>query len=118
MCWSGCLSGFSVVVVFGVGGAAVAQGGMQPGAVVLGDVVHGRAVRCGPGGAGPGLDQLTLEDEKNNLATALSQHCPLRPADSVTWQSPASSANAAEVYWQPRSEWKTTPRAGTAVITR
>jgi hypothetical protein len=45
-----------------------------------------------------------LKEEKNNLATALSQHCPLRPADSVTWQSPASSANAAEVYWQPRSE--------------
>jgi hypothetical protein len=40
-----------------------------------------------------------LIEEKNDSDRALSQHWPLRPADRVTWQSPASSAKAAEVYW-------------------
>jgi hypothetical protein len=45
-----------------------------------------------------------LREAKKLSATALSQHWPLRPTDKVTWQSPARAANAAEVYWQPRSE--------------
>jgi hypothetical protein len=40
-----------------------------------------------------------LIEEKNDSDRALSQHWPLRPAGRVTWQSLASSAKAAEVYW-------------------
>src|SRR6185437_7315637 len=43
-----------------------------------------------------------FSEAKNDSATALSQHWPLRPTDSETWQFPARAANAAEVYWQPR----------------
>jgi hypothetical protein len=45
-----------------------------------------------------------LSEEENDSASALSQHWPVRPTDRVTSQSSASSAYAAEVYWQPRSE--------------
>jgi hypothetical protein len=34
---------------------------------------------------------------KNDSARALSQYCPVRPKDKVTWQSSAGPANAAEV---------------------
>jgi len=40
-----------------------------------------------------------LIELKNDSAIALSQPWPLRPRDSSTWQSLASSANAADVYW-------------------
>ena len=40
-----------------------------------------------------------FSEAKKLSATALSQHWPLRPADKVTWQSPARAANAAEAYW-------------------
>jgi hypothetical protein len=30
-----------------------------------------------------------FSEAKNDSATALSQHWPFRPADKVTWQSPA-----------------------------
>src|SRR5437868_14047685 len=39
-----------------------------------------------------------FSEAKKLSATALSQHWPLRPTDRETWQSPARSANAAEVY--------------------
>ena len=56
-------------------------------------------------------------EPKKLSARALSQHWPVRPWDSSTWQSLASSANAADVYWQPRSEWKITPGAGSRAAT-
>src|SRR3981189_823904 len=49
---------------------------------------------------------------KKDSATALSQHWPLRPTDSVTPRSLARLAYWVEVYWQPRSEGNTTPGVG------
>src|SRR5580704_1718048 len=61
MCWSGYLPEILLVVVFELGGAAVAECGVQPGAVVPADVLHNRAPGPGPGGPGPGVDELALE---------------------------------------------------------
>jgi len=53
---------------------------------------------------------------KNDSARALSQHWPVRPTESRTPNSVAVSAYWAEVYWQPRSEWKITPGVGRRVV--
>ncbi|PJM80394.1 hypothetical protein CH313_28525 [Streptomyces sp. TSRI0384-2] len=50
--------------------------------------------------------------EKNDSASALSQHWPVRPTDSRTPNSVARAVYCWLVYWQPRSEWKITGWVG------
>ena len=61
---------------------------MQPGAVVAGDVLHGRVAGRRLGGPGPGINQLAIQRGRNDSATALSQHWPLRPTDRATCSPP------------------------------
>src|SRR4249920_2079263 len=58
---SGYLSDLGVVVVLEFGGAVVAEGAVQPGAVVPADVLNDRPPRRCPGGPGLGLDQLAFD---------------------------------------------------------
>src|SRR5215469_235637 len=56
-----------LVVFFEFGGAAVAEGAVQPGAVVPADVVNDRPARRGPGGPGLGIDQLAFDRGEETL---------------------------------------------------
>src|SRR5829696_8684262 len=58
-----------------------------------------------------------FRDAKNDSASALSQHWPVRPLDKMTARSAASVASSPLVYWQPRSAWNTTPGAGSRAAT-
>src|SRR5262245_59856332 len=55
--FSGLLSGSLLELV----GGRVAQGGVESGAVVPGDVLHDRASGASPGGPGLGVETLALE---------------------------------------------------------
>lgn len=48
---------------------------------------------------------------KNDSATALSWHDPVRPTDSLTPWAAAHSATRRLVYWAPRSLWNMAPSA-------
>src|SRR5215218_2196521 len=50
-----------------------------------------------------------FREAKNDSASALSQHWPVRPVDRQTARSSARVASSPLLYWQPLSEWNTTP---------
>jgi hypothetical protein len=54
--------------------------------------------------------------KKNNSASALSQHWPVRPTESVTWFSSARAACGGGVL-AARPEWKITPGSGSRAAT-
>ena len=74
MAWSGYILDLVVVSGFEFGGGLVAEGAVQPGAVVPADVLDDRA----PGGALAGQacrsSSSPLMEAKNDSARALSQH--------------------------------------------
>ena len=43
---------------------------------------------------------------KNDSATALSKHDPVRPIDGRMSSLVSAARKSVEVYWLPRSEWK------------
>ena len=94
---------------FELGGAAVAEGAVQPGAVVPGDVLDDGPAGGGPGGPGLRVEQLAFERGEERFGNGVVPALAGAAGDSVTAQSLARAANSAEVYWQPRSEWKITP---------
>ena len=85
MTWSGYL--LDLVVFFEFGGAAVAQGAVQPGAVVPGDVLDDRP----PGGSlgGPGLKVEELAFERGDFGWEPE---PVKgmPKRSASWRRAAS----------------------------
>lgn len=105
--WSGCVCR----LVFGR--AAVAEAAVQAVQVVQLSMKSKIAVR-----AAARLGQALVSSSsrlmvaKSDSASALSQHCPVRPTDSRMPNSSARAANCWLVYWQPRSEWKITGRVG------
>ena len=88
----GYLLGDLLVGGFELVGGHIAKGAVQPSAVEPGDVVHGRVAGGGAGGPGLLVEALAFRDAKNDSASALSQHCPVRPLDKVTVRSAASLA--------------------------
>src|SRR5262249_37800339 len=77
---SGYIPELCVAVILEVGGAAMAQGAVQSGAVVPGDVLHDRPAGLGPGGPGLQIGELALERGEEALghgvvpALALAAH--------------------------------------------
>jgi hypothetical protein len=71
-------------------------------------VLHGGAAGGRPGRPGLLIKALAFQDAQNDSASALSQHCPVRPLDKTTARSSASVAKSPLVSWQPRSAWNTT----------
>src|SRR5262249_38060776 len=105
------------MVVFEVSGAAVTQGAVQPGAVVPGDVLHDGAAGHSAGRPRLGVDQLALERAEKRLGDGVIPALTRAPGRQGDLAVPARAAQAAEVYWQPRSEWKITPGAGSRAAT-
>ena len=92
MAWSGYLCEVVLILVGDclVGGwAEVAEGGVEAAGVVPADVVEDGPAGGGPGGPGLPVEHSVLMVAKNDSATALSQHWPVRPTDSRHAQSSA-----------------------------
>jgi hypothetical protein len=100
MAFSGYILDLAVVTGFELGGAAVTKCTVQPGAVVPADVLDDRAPCAGPGGPGAKVEQLAFDRSEERLGQGVIPAL----AFAAGRQSPARTANSAEVYWQPRSE--------------
>src|SRR5947208_1864057 len=63
--------------------------------------MYSTTVRRAPALVGHGCWSMhsPLSEAKNDSASALSQHCPVRPTDRRTSKSPAMVAYCVEVYW-------------------
>jgi len=62
--------------------------------VPLYQAMYSTTARLAPARVGQALVSMSspLSEEKNDSARALSQHWPVRPAESVTWFSSARAA--------------------------
>jgi hypothetical protein len=109
MTWPGSL--LELVVLLEFGGAAVAEGSVQPGAVVPGDVFDDGASGTSPGGPWLLVEALALERGEERLgqdARHVSRAGPTRanqsdvehpPVDLAVWgSSPSRRAPSRQVY--------------------
>jgi hypothetical protein len=97
--------------------AEVVQCGVPAAGVVPAlDPVEDRLVGGRPGGPGTSVEQLGLDGREERLGDgvvpALTAPADREPDAVLVGQAPVLGAGV----WQPRSEWKITPRAGRRLL--
>src|SRR5215471_19343783 len=113
---SGYLLDLAGFLVFG--GAAVAEGAVQPGAVVPADVFHNRPDGSSSGRPGLGVDELAFERGEKRLGKGV---VPALAGPAVGQRHRIAAGQARElgggVLGEPRSAWKITPGPGSRAAT-